>query len=61
MGSKIIGLIKKTNGDALGVLLFAMLIIHFLMFDTRTLFENALLVSCVIAFFVDLVIVLQNM
>ena len=46
-------LIRDTNGDALGVLLFLLLIIYFSSIDNRTWFETFLLGSSLIGFLVD--------
>ncbi len=53
--------IKKTNGDALGVLLFILLIAYFSLKKDPTTYEYGLLVACCIAFIVDLIIVIKAM
>lgn len=56
-----VALIKKTNGDALGVILFILLIIHFINLESPSTFDNVLMTACVAALVVDLNIVLRHM
>lgn len=59
---KFIDIIRETNGDILGIFLFLFLIIYFHIKDyitdkdSKTVIEILLLISCYIAFFVDMVI-----
>jgi len=52
-------IIKETNGDILGVILFIFLIIHFATLKNKTLFTSILLISCLFALIVDIIIVLK--
>lgn len=54
--NKIINIIKKTNGDILGVLLFLLLIIYFININNKTPFEFLLLFGSIIGLIVDLYI-----
>ena len=47
-------IIKKTNGDVLGIFLFIFLILYFYRLENKTLFTNCLHISCWIALIVDL-------
>ncbi len=49
----MLDLIKKTNGDVLGVFLFILLIIHFYYLENKTIYTNLLSISCLIALIVD--------
>lgn len=49
----LLDFIKKTNGDLLGVFLFTLLIIYFMMLDNKTPSEYLLLFGCIIGFIVD--------
>ena len=48
-------LIKESNGDILGLMLFILLIIYFISLEEQTYYTGFLLGSCVIALIVDLV------
>ena len=50
----IFKLIRDTNGDALGVVLFILLIVYFALIENKTWVELFLLVSCSIALLVDI-------
>ncbi len=53
-------LIKKTNGDILGIFLFILLIIYFYELDNKTIYTNLLCFSCIIGFIVDFNITLSK-
>jgi len=53
---KIINYIRETNGDVLGVILFILLIVYFIMLDNKNIYEYLLLGCCSIALIVDTVI-----
>ena len=52
----LINIIKKTNGDILGIFLFLFLILYFINKEIKTNIEIFLLFSCFIALIVDLII-----
>lgn len=56
----ILQLIKSTNGDVLGLLLFIFLIIYFISVDDKTIIEYLLLFGCIIGFIVDLYITIKT-
>ena len=58
--SKIINYIKETNGDILGVMLFILLIVYFIMLDNKNIYEYILLFGCSIALVVDTVISIKT-
>lgn len=49
----LINIIKKTNGDILGTILFLLLILYFIMLENKTIYTYLLLFGCVIGFAVD--------
>lgn len=49
----VLDLIKKTNGDLLGVVLFIFIIIYFIQIENRNTFESIILYSSIGALFVD--------
>lgn len=49
----LLTLIKKTNGDILGIILFIFLIIYFINLDNKGIIEYLLLLGCIIGFIVD--------
>jgi len=51
-----IDVIKKTNGDILGLFLFLFLILYFTNKEKLTNIEKLLLVSCIVAFIVDVIL-----
>lgn len=53
----MLDIIQKTNGDILGVLLFILLIVHFLSLDIKTTYTNSLLLMCIVALVVDSTVV----
>ena len=50
----MLSLIKSTNGDILGIVLFLMLIVYFLLIDHKTVYENILFLGCTLALAVDI-------
>jgi site-specific recombinase len=52
----LIEIIRKTNGDILGAVLFIILIIYFISIENKTFIENSLLASCTVALVVDSII-----
>lgn len=53
MISFVINAIKETHADILGLPLFIILVIYFIMITDKTLIEWLLLGSCVSAMFID--------
>lgn len=49
-------LIKESNGDILGLMLFILLIIYFISLEEQTYYTGFLLGSCAIALIVDSII-----
>lgn len=54
-----INLIKKTNGDVLGILLFIIIIFYFANIENRTTYESIILYGSAIALAVDINTVLN--
>jgi uncharacterized membrane protein len=52
-------IIKETNGDILGVILFILLIWYFIQIDDKNLYEYILLLGCCMGFIVDIFITLN--
>lgn len=53
-------LIKESNGDVLGLLLFILLLIHFWHLDKHTYYTYFLALSCLAALIVDSVITVKT-
>ena len=47
-------IIKETNGDLLGIVLFILLIIYFISLENQTYYTDFLLGGCITALIVDL-------
>ncbi len=52
-------IIKETNGDVLGIVLFILLIVHFMSLKNKTLYTSFLLISCLLALIVDILVVIK--
>lgn len=50
----LFNLIKETNGDLLGIILFILLIIYFVSLENQTYYTDFLLGGCITALIVDL-------
>lgn len=55
--SKVKSGIKQTNGDILGVFLFLLLAIHFIILDEWSYFNIFLFLACIVGLIVDSAIV----
>lgn len=60
MVSKIVEIIKATNGDVLGVILFIMLLTYLFSSDPPFEFRMILIIGCSLALIVDGVIVVRT-
>jgi hypothetical protein len=60
MISKIVEIVKATNGDVLGVLLFIMLLVYLFSSDPSFEFRMLLIIGCSLALIVDGVIVVRT-
>lgn len=52
--SNSVNIIKKTNGDILGIFLFIIIIIYFLNIEHRNYTEDVILYGSIIGLFVDM-------
>ncbi len=55
----MLNLVFRTNGDALGVILFLVLIVYFWSKERKSLIEYGLMASCMAALVVDTVVVIK--
>ena len=50
----VVSIIKQSNGDALGTILFIQLIIFLILLENKTIYSYLLIGECIIALIVDL-------